>query len=95
MAHEAVEVEGRRGAGVDLEVAHLGHGVELAPHQPGGLQRHLERRPLGVVDEHLQLALVVEGEHLHPHDAERHERGGAEEDREHPGEEAPARERPG
>ena len=62
--HEAVEVEGGGGARVDLDVLHLGNGGEVAVHLPGGLQGHLEGRSLVVVDHHLELALVVEGQHL-------------------------------
>ena len=36
-------------------------------------------------DDHLQLALVVERQHLHRHEPERHERGGADEQERHDG----------
>ena len=93
VADEAVEVEGGRVAGVELEVAHLGHRRQVALHLARGLERHLERRALGVVDEHLELALVVERQHLDLDEAEAHRRHREDEHQRHRSEEGPALDR--
>ena len=95
MAHQAVEVERRRGAGVDLDVAHLGqrhHRRGQRAGHPGGL---LQGRALGHVDHHLHLALVVEGEHLDGDDAEVDQRHRGEEQHRHRREQRPAPPGPG
>ena len=46
-------------AGVELDVPDLGDGDQVVLHPARRLERHLERRPLGVVDHYLELALVV------------------------------------
>ena len=93
VAHEAVEVEGGGVARVELEVLHLGHGREVRLHLPGRLERHLQGSALGVVDQHLELALVVEREHLDLDEAEAHRGHRQDEDQRHPAEEGPAQER--
>ena len=69
--HQAVEVVGGGSTDVHLVIHHLrdrGDGVADLPGNRGGL---LQGRALGHVDHHLELALVVEGKHLHLHDLER------------------------
>jgi len=82
MADEAVEVDRRRRARVGLEVGDLGHrgnvGGELGQHRRGAL----DRRARGHVDDHLELALVVERQHLQHHELHDRERDGRE-DRHH------------
>ena len=94
VAHEAVEVERRGRARVDLHVRHLGDGGQVAVHPARRLQRDLQGRAHVLVDEHLQLALVVEGQHLHAHGAQAHRGQGGHEDDEHAQEEGQPRARP-
>jgi len=65
MSHQPVEVDGAVSPDITLEVLDLGHGEQLRLEGPHNGIRCLERRPLGHVDDQLQLVLVVEGEHLH------------------------------
>jgi hypothetical protein len=64
VADEAVEVEGRGGAGVDLVVAHLGLRADGGGHLEGDAGGLLQRGALGRVEDDLELRLVVEGQHL-------------------------------
>ncbi len=64
LAHQAVEVDRRGGAGVDLIVGHLRHAGQVIAHlreHAGGL---LQAGALGHVQHYLELALVVERQHL-------------------------------
>jgi hypothetical protein len=70
VAHEAVEVERRGGAGVNLVVAHLGFGADGEGHLAGNAGGLLERGALGHIEDHLELRFVVEGQHLHLHGAD-------------------------
>ena len=70
MADEPIEIVGRGRAGVDLIIGHLGLLRDRRGHLAGGAQGLLERRALGQIDDHLELALVVEGQHLHLHEAD-------------------------
>ena len=78
VADQPVEVVRRRGSDVDLEVRHIGDGrqdvAELRRHARGVL----ERGPLRHVDDHLELALVVERKHLHPDQLEDDQRAGGQ-----------------
>ena len=67
VAHQTVEVVGRGGPDVHLVVGHLRHGADVVAdlaRDGGGL---LQRRALGHVDDDLELALVVERQHLDHH----------------------------
>ncbi|GIX31689.1 MAG: hypothetical protein KatS3mg124_2161 [Porticoccaceae bacterium] len=78
---QTVEVEGGGGAHVDLVVGHLrfvADGGGDFPRRPGGA---LQRAALRHVEDDLELALVVEGQHLHLHPPERH--GGHGEEQQH------------
>ena len=89
--HQAVEVVRRRRAGVALHVDDARDRFSTsarASRRPRGL---LERRALGHVDDHLELALVVERQHLDRDDAERHERHRASSRTRHAGEKEAAR----
>ena len=73
--HEAVEVVGRRRADVRLHVDDRRSSSSAADGQRGrDARRRLERRALGHVDDDLELALVVERQHLHLDELERDER---------------------
>jgi len=90
VAHQAVEVE--RGAATDvaLEIGHLRHGPQGVPHlpdDPGGL---LQGGAVRCVDDHLQLVLVVEGEHLHRNPPEEDQGAGEEQEHHHRCQEAEA-----
>ena len=65
LAHEAVEVDRGRGAGVGLVVGHFGDGRDVRAHRPQHGCRVLDRSPGRHVDDDLQLRFVVEGQHLH------------------------------
>ena len=69
LAHQAVEVDRRGGAGIGLVVGHLGHRrqvrAEFVQHRGGLLHRRAGRH----VDDDLELRLVVERQHLQQHQA--------------------------
>ena len=67
VANEPVEVERRRRSGVHLGALHLRHAAQVARDLLAERVRRLERRALGKIEDHLELALVVEGQHLHLH----------------------------
>ena len=70
MADQAVEVEGGGHAGIDLVICHL----RLGAHGGGDFARRLggefERAAFGHIQDDLELALVVEGQHFHLHPAQ-------------------------
>jgi hypothetical protein len=70
---QSVEIDGCRGAGVSLVVAHLGqlahHLCELVEH----LRRGLDGRAFGHIHDDLELRLVVEGQHFHHHQLRDHQ----------------------
>ena len=73
VADEAVEIEWRSCSRVDLHVAHFllwQQGIGHLAGYGGGL---LERTVLRHVEDDLELALVVEGQHFHLHETERNE----------------------
>ena len=78
MPHQPVEVVGRGGAGVDLQVAHFGHGGQEGRHLAGRALGAGQRRALGHVDHYLEFVLVVERQGLEDDHPERHhgQRGG-------------------
>jgi len=84
LPHQPVEVDRRRGAGIDLVVGHLGQRRDLRGEFLQDATRLLERGSLRHVDDDLELGLVVEGQHLH-HDPLHHD----ERDRENDGDECP------
>jgi hypothetical protein len=94
VADEAVEIERRGGAGVDLVVAHLGLRAEGGGHLAGDARRLLQRRALGRVDHDLELRLVVEGQHLDLDLADPDEADRREQQRDDHREERPAPGRP-
>ncbi len=55
VAHQAVEIEGRRGPNVDLEIGDLGHGSELVGELASGGVGLFEGESFGCVDHDLQL----------------------------------------
>ncbi len=90
VADEAVEVVGRGRSGVALDVVHgrVAHGG--AGERGRDARGLLERRAVRHVDHHLELALVVERQHLHVHELKRHQRDAAEEQHDDTAEEQPA-----
>jgi hypothetical protein len=84
---QAVEIEGGGGADVDLVIGDLGFGADGGGDFAGDLGGQFEGAAFGHVEDDLELALVVEGQHLHLHPAdadrghrgEEQERDGAEE----------------
>ena len=74
LPHQSVEVDRCGSAGVGLVVGDLGHLGEVVAdlvQHPVGL---LQRRALRHVEHHLELRLVVEGQHLEHHQLDRGER---------------------
>ncbi len=71
VAHEAVEIERRGDAGVDLVIGDLRFRADGGGDLARGLRGAFERAALGHVQDDLELALVVEGQHFHLHPAER------------------------
>ena len=92
MADEAVEVVGRRGAGVGLHVDDFGLIESGVGKGAGGAGGVFERRALGHVDDDLKLAFVVEGEHFDFNESDVYEGAGGEEHDGDGGEEGPAEE---
>ncbi len=64
MTDQAVEVERRCGADIDLVIGGRRVLADHLGHLEGDAAGLLEGRSLGHVDDHLELALVVEGQHL-------------------------------
>ena len=73
VAHQAVEVVRRGRADVHLVIGHLRNRADDVPDLPGQGRGLFQGRILRHVDDHLKLALVVEGQHLHPHKFDRQE----------------------
>ena len=76
MPHQPVEVVRTRGAGIDLVVLHFRLLAQVLPQFLGHARGLLQRGAVGHVDDHLELALVVEGQHLHFDQLECHQRAG-------------------
>ena len=70
VANESVEVEWRGGAGVNLRVRDFGLLFNDVSHFAGHGGGAFERSSFGHVEDHLKLALVVEGQHFHLHPAD-------------------------
>ena len=82
--NQPIEVEGGADSGVGLNVA---HGLVPGHRQGQGLGHlggPLQGRALGHVHDELELTLVVEGKHLHRHQAKRHQGHRQEEEDDHP-----------
>ncbi len=80
VTNESVEVEGRRGADVDLEVRDLGHAAEGEGELAGGGVGLLEGEALRGVDHDLELGLVVVWQHLDGREADRDGRHGGDQE---------------
>ncbi len=93
LAHQAVEVDRRGRAGVDLVVGHLGQLGKGLRHVVEHLRRVLDRRAFRHVQHHLEFRLVVERQHLHDDDLQDDEAEG-EQYRERNSAEQPASPRP-
>ena len=65
MAHESVEIIWRGDAGVDLVIGHFRFRADGGGDFARGLRGAFERAALGHVQDHLELALVIEREHFH------------------------------
>ena len=65
LAHEAVEVDRRGGADVDLVVDDLGDGLEIRCHFVEYPSRVFDGRAFGHIEDDLELRLVVERQHFH------------------------------
>ncbi len=65
MAHQAVEVEGRGHAGIDLVIRDLRFNPHGGRNFARGLGGPFQRAAFRHVEDDLELALVVERQHLH------------------------------
>ena len=74
MPHEPVEIERRSDAGIDLIVGDLRFGAHGGGDFARGLRGAFERAAFGHVEDDLELALVVERQHLHLHPADADQR---------------------
>ena len=90
MPHQPVEVVRARGARIHLVVGHLRLLAEVLPQLLRHARRLLQRGAVRHVDDHLELALVVEGQHLDLDQLERHQRAGEQQEHNHAAEEYPA-----
>ena len=71
MPHQSVEIEWRRHAGVNLVIGHFRFDADGGGDFARGLRGAFQRAAFGHVQDDLELALVVERQHLHLHPAER------------------------
>ncbi len=67
--NESVEIVWRGNAGVDLVIGHFRFGADGGGDFARDLRGALERAAFGHVQDHLELALVIEGQHFHFHPA--------------------------
>ena len=74
MPHQTVEVEWRRYARVNLIIRDLWLGANGGGDFTRGLRGAFEGAAFGHVEDNLELALVVERQHLHLHPADAHQR---------------------
>ena len=72
--HEAIEIVRAGRAGINLIVDDLRLPAQITSQRLRHARRLLERRAVGHVDDHLELALIVEGQHLDLHPFQRDER---------------------
>ena len=93
MTDQTVEVVGRRRPGVALDVPYRRVLHRRVGERRCHAVRFLERRAVGHVDHDLELALVVEGQHLHVHQLQRDQRDAAEEQHDDAHEKHPAQPR--
>ncbi len=93
MPHQAVEVVRRRGARVGLDVDDFFLMEHLLGQQPRDARGLFERGARRHVDDDLELALVVERQHLHFDEADVDQRHRAEQQQHDAGEKAPAQRR--
>ncbi len=78
VAHEAVEIERRRDAGVNFVIRHLWFGADGGGDFPRGLRGAFQRTAFRHVQDDLKFALVVERQHFHLHPADINQRHGDE-----------------
>ena len=86
MPHQPVEVVRTRSARVNLVVLNFRLLAEILSQLLGDARGLLQRGSVGHVDHHLELALVVEGQHLHFDQLECHQRTGEQQHHHHAGE---------
>ena len=89
MAHQSVEVVRRRRSHVSLDVDHFALLLRLFGQQLRDARRFFERGAVGHVDDHLELALVVERQHLDLDEAEVEQGDGGQQKDHHAADEAP------
>ena len=89
MADQAVKVGRPRCARVDLIVLHLRLAAQVRAEGLRHARRLFEGCAIGHVDDDLELALVVEGQHLHQHRLQGHQQTSQQEKQRHYAEERP------
>jgi hypothetical protein len=70
VTHEAVEVVGRGDTGIDLVIGHFRLGADRGGHLASDGGGFFQGRAFRHVQDDLELALVVEGQHFHLHPAD-------------------------
>jgi hypothetical protein len=90
VADEAVEVEWAGTSGVDLVIRNFGLADKILCQRLSDARGLLQRSSVGHVDDHLELAFVIERQHLDEHQAERDQRAGDEEQQDHRSQKGPA-----
>ena len=83
MPHQSVEVVGAGRARVNLIIRDFGLLAKINTERLRNAGRLLQRSPVRHVNDDLELALVVEGQHLHSHPFQRHERNRREQQHHH------------
>ena len=93
MADKTVKIVRRGRAHIHLVVCDLRHGADIVADFAGDGCRLLQCRPLGHINDDLEFALVVKGQHLDPNNLEGEERKGCQEQNDHKDEKPVAPER--
>ena len=90
MPDQTVEIERRRGAGVNLVVPHLRFAADGPGHFLGDAGGRFQCRALRGLEDELKLRLVVEGKHLDGHRTEQDEPHGGQQQGDDADQEGPA-----
>ena len=90
MPHQSVEVVRAGRAGVDLVIRDFGLLAQITAERLRDARRLLQRSSVRHVNDDLEFALVVEGQHLYPHPLQGNERNRRQQQHHHAAKEHPA-----